>query len=257
MIRRDHPILDAAEVAPRLWIGSHPPVSGHRCGDHPVEYNADVLKCGFHFLVLCAREYQPDKKFFPGVEVHYAPFDDNHSGITPGEAAAAAKAAQATVAAHRRGQACLVTCMAGRNRSGLVTALALSELANVSGREAAETVRERRGLGALTNLSFRGMLERKGAGRFDPCELCEAAPVTRRYWEDEVCWIADCKTCGCPMAVLKAHSRHPSAGQRAHMIRVLRLCGRPGARYVLDDAMRTEPRHYHVHLRPARQRRLV
>lgn len=261
MIKRDHPILDAAEVAPRLWIGSHPPIPGHRCGDHPIEYHADVGECGFGFLALCAQEYQPDARHFPAVEVCYAPFDDNHQGLTTAEFRIAKQAAEETVAAHRRGKSCLVTCMAGRNRSGLVTAMALAELAGVDCGHAGQIVRDKRGLGALTNPSFRGVLQQIGRNPLresrQRCELCEAKPLTRRYWEDGICWIADCKTCGpgVPMAVYREHGRMPSPRHLDHMLEQLRLCAQPGVRYRLDDSMESIPDHFHVHLRPVRSRR--
>ena len=35
----------------------------------------------------------------------------------------------------------------------------------------------------------------------EDCELCEAAVVTKRYFEDETCWIGDCEICLVPMVV--------------------------------------------------------
>lgn len=258
MINRDHPVFDAAEVAPRLWIGSHPPVKGHRCGDHPVEYNADVYRDGgFDFLALCAEEYQPPASHFPGVQVCYAPFDDDPKGLDPRQTNTALDAATKTVQAHRAGRSCLVTCMAGRNRSGLVTALALAGLSGISPAQACEVVRDKRGLAALTNPSFRGILSRarlnptSTQGAVKSCELCEGKRITRRYHEDGLCWIADCKQCNVPMVVYRQHGAMPPQRHLQHMRELLMLCARPGRAFQLDEKMSSIPDHWHAHLRQA------
>lgn len=253
-IRRDHPVLDAVRVTHRLWIGSHPPVPGHRCADHPVEHQADLKRLGFDFLALTASEYQPSGHHFPGVVVCYAPFDDDPAGLDGRQVKVALDAATKTVQAHQAGRRCLVTCWAGRNRSGLVTALALARLSGLAPSDAGDVVRDRRGPGSLVNPSFRGLLQRvqlNGGADVKRCALCEAAPITRRYHEDALCWIADCKDCQVPMAVYREHGVRPPRKHLAHMVRLLRLCGRPGVGYRLDDSMNTIPDHYHVHLRPA------
>jgi len=255
MINTHHPEVDAAKVASRLWIGSHPPVPGHRCGTHTTEAQAgsvDLARSGFTFLVLCAMEYQPDAEHFPGVVVHHAPFDDDAQGLGSKHMQIAVDAAAKTVQAHERGHRCLVTCFEGRNRSGLVTALALSALAGIPAAQAGEIVRERRGLAALTNPAFRGLLSRVAVERSqpDPCELCEAKPITRQYHEDAICWISDCKDCLVPMVVYREHGVAPPRRHFEHMIELLRMCGKPGRRYEVTQDMTTEPRHWHAHLRP-------
>lgn len=258
MINSDHPVADAARVAPRLWIGSHPPIYGVSCcGDHPTgKDKVDLKHGGFDYLVLCAEEYQPGPEHFPGVEVHYAPFDDDSRGLDKRQLDIAINAAEQTVLAHQQGKRCLVTCMAGRNRSGIVTALALSALSGMTPAQACERVRAKRGLAALTNPWFRGFLNRvevkfnNPRARDKPCDLCKAEPITRRYHEDAICWIADCVQCNVPMAVYREHGALPPRQHMEHMIELLKLCARPGQRYVIDDAMETIPDHYHAHLRP-------
>jgi hypothetical protein len=85
------------------------------------------------------------------------------------------------------------------------------------------------------------------------CDLCEAAALTTRYLEDELCWIADCEICVVPMVVWRVHSATPSDEVRDAMIERLRVVadevlGVDGWR--VDDHMRNIPDHYHAHARP-------
>lgn len=41
------------------------------------------------------------------------------------------------------------------------------------------------------------------------CELCEAAVLTTRYYDDDACWIADCEVCRVPMVVWRVHDAAP------------------------------------------------
>jgi hypothetical protein len=107
--------LDATRIASGLWMGAKP------------ETGRAVGESGFDLLVLCAEEYQPPTWDYPGVEVIHAPFDDNDLGPLPHEKATARRAAKRVANALREGSNVLVTCYAGRNRSGLVTGLALVE----------------------------------------------------------------------------------------------------------------------------------
>ncbi len=117
--------------------------------------------------MLAAQEIQPaseDEKLdlFPGLEVICAPIDDD--GASPPnlkEWASVVAASRRVVELHRAGKCVLVTCRMGLNRSGLISALAIRRLAGVSGRVAAETVRERRD-GALSNSGFFVVLNKMG-----------------------------------------------------------------------------------------------
>ncbi|MEO1059474.1 MAG: hypothetical protein AAFY28_21415 [Actinomycetota bacterium] len=87
------------------------------------------------------------------------------------------------------------------------------------------------------------------------CELCEAAPITERYYSDDMCWIAECESCAVPMVVWRHHGANPSEADRAAMIDKLRAVveargGSLAESYWIDEAMRTIPDHFHVHARP-------
>jgi len=53
------------------------------------------------------------------------------------------------------------------------------------------------------------------------CDLCEAALITKRYFEDEVCWIADCEICVVPMVVWREHGSSPSPEIRSRLLESL------------------------------------
>lgn len=85
------------------------------------------------------------------------------------------------------------------------------------------------------------------------CDLCEAAVVTTRYFEDAVCWIADCEICEVPMVVWKVHDPVPPADVRQFLHdRLAEVADEvlgAGA-WSVDDHMRNIPDHYHAHARP-------
>ncbi len=122
--------FDANEIAPGLWMGSKP-MPG-----------ASLRSRGFHVLTLCALEHQPSAEWFPGIELARIFLDDAE---LPGAQALQASALGAQLAkAIKHGARVLVTCRQGRNRSGLVTALALTHLTGCSGVEAVRAVTSRR-----------------------------------------------------------------------------------------------------------------
>jgi len=134
------------QIYPRLWQGSAP---GERVP--------------FDVLVLCAEEWQPTSKTFPGTLVVHAPFDDTPDLSRP-LLLTATKAARLVEQALRERKQVLVTCMAGRNRSGLVSALALCMLTGADGRRVVRQIQSRRA-NALTNASFREFVEQIPAQR--------------------------------------------------------------------------------------------
>ena len=88
----------------------------------------------------------------------------------------------------------------------------------------------------------------------DECELCEAAHTTDWFYEDDLCWVAECEMCWVPMVVWKHHDPNPPDDLRAIMLGHL---AEAVAReyvfergHVIDDNMRTIPTHYHAHARP-------
>lgn len=145
----------AHNVLGGLWIGNAPPIlSAHERGT-----NSRAL-ASFDTIVLCAREYQPEAGLFGGQEVIHAPMDDNFEFMTKECAETAARAARNVIARISEGSQVLVTCLAGRNRSGLVCALALCfGPERLSSNDAIRLVRDARGQHALRNPLFVRFLE--------------------------------------------------------------------------------------------------
>jgi protein-tyrosine phosphatase len=112
-----------------------------------------VARNGFKALVLSAEEYQPPRHAFPGVRVMHAPLDDHYDPITVEEWDHIIRAANFVVHNVSRGRRTLVTCQAGLNRSGIITALAVCLLTGASGRQAVDLVQRRRP-DALSNSNF-------------------------------------------------------------------------------------------------------
>jgi hypothetical protein len=126
--------IDANEITKGLWQGSIPP------------RGTELKRNGYTALVLCAEEYQfkGDDWFFPGVRIIRAPNRDTEGLPTEGELRIAISAAQAATQEIMRGGKVLVTCMAGMNRSGLVSALTLHLLYGWPGTRCIKQVRQKR-----------------------------------------------------------------------------------------------------------------
>lgn len=142
----------ASRIDGDLWQGGYP------------KSLIAVREAGFDMIVLAAHELQPGSMAVPhrfpdGITAVCAPMHDVANGPTPDEVRRAVRAANQVVAALRSGRKVLSTCAAGRNRSGLVTALALVAYHKISGTEAANRVRAARPL-ALTNEGFSAFLDR-------------------------------------------------------------------------------------------------
>ena len=86
----------------------------------------------------------------------------------------------------------------------------------------------------------------------DSCELCEAARFTTWYYEDDLCWVADCEVCDVPMVVWRQHGAEPPEAAVGHMLTEL---GRVAAarfgreEFSVDRVMRQIPDHFHAHAR--------
>lgn len=123
-----------------------------------------VAANGFGLLVLCAHEYQPRAEKFPGVEVIHCPFvDDPTTGATSAQLGRIFDTAR-TLGMVSKGMSrvsgnILVTCHAGRNRSGLVCALGLSEASGAQPALFIQRIKTKR-RGALTNPMFLDLLRR-------------------------------------------------------------------------------------------------
>jgi len=139
--------LNVDQIYPGLWQGAYPPEGGY------------LASGGFRVLVLCAREIQPRATTFPGLEVVYAPNDDDYDRpITMDETRIAINAAKRVARAIQMGKPTLVTCAMGWNRSGLVNAFALHLLTDKSGPECIAHIQSCRRK-SLTNPSFLQVLE--------------------------------------------------------------------------------------------------
>jgi len=115
-----------------LWQGSLPPIG------------TVLQEAGYDTLVLAASEFQSDISY-QDIEVICAPGDDDHrphrmANFLP----VWVSAAKIVVERVHSGKRVLVTCMAGLNRSGMVTALALKELTGWSGEVVVEHIRKNR-----------------------------------------------------------------------------------------------------------------
>jgi hypothetical protein len=90
-----------------------------------------------------------------------------------------------------------------------------------------------------------------GADVEPTCELCEAAPITERYYEDDLCWVAECESCSVPMVVWKRHDPDPPEEIRVVLLKrlaeVMELHFE--SEWWLDDNLRSIPHHYHAHAR--------
>ena len=128
---------DATPVAPRLWVGSKPPL------DRDLT-NIDVV-------VLCAAEYQPERMAFHGA-IWRCPIPDDVLDQAELRGVLATSTAVAKTIAD--GKRVLVTCQMGLNRSAFVTAFALHQLTTMSGDEIVTHIRKHRGSKALFNVWF-------------------------------------------------------------------------------------------------------
>jgi hypothetical protein len=83
------------------------------------------------------------------------------------------------------------------------------------------------------------------------CELCEASPFTRWFHSDDLCWIAECDSCGVPMVVWRVHDPSPPPDVRAALHeRLAAVVGEHSPdRFWIDDTLRSIPDHYHAHAR--------
>lgn len=92
----------------------------------------------------------------------------------------------------------------------------------------------------------------RSSGRAEGCDLCEAARLTEWFYEDEVCWIADCEICYVPMVVWRHHGAAPPPEELSHMHERLAHVAAEllSVEHYVDDNMRNIPDHYHAHARP-------
>lgn len=113
----------------------------------------------FDVIVLAAREYQQAeyRPASPAYEVIYVPLDDSGPPPTPEECWLIRNTASRVARRINAGKHVLVTCWQGRNRSGVISGLALVELGLPGFRAARRIQRLRKG---LTNPHFYEMVVR-------------------------------------------------------------------------------------------------
>lgn len=126
-------------------MGSHPHID-------PTDGRVDVW-------VMCAKELQDSRGAPRRVIVSKIPLSDDGYTLTEGQAREADFIVDGIVHSVLSGKTVLVTCAEGRNRSGLLTALAVRQLEGVTGKDAVRIVRSRRQAKALTNRLFVMYLE--------------------------------------------------------------------------------------------------
>lgn len=145
-------MLDASNIAPRLWMGGKPP------------FDRDLPR--IDVLALCARELQPAQVAFHG-HVLRCPLIDDHLDKT--------MISRALMTAHTVAQcllqrkSVLVTCSQGRNRSGLIVGLALGYITRMTADQLVDLIRTRRRIsGVLSNEAFVEYLRRYVDGKRKP-----------------------------------------------------------------------------------------
>lgn len=148
------PRLDVTQIHEGLYQGGWPP------------FGAELSKRGFDALILAAEENQ-HADYYDGVEVIRAPGRDVEDEellrqYLPGWQATAGEVATLV----KDGNVVLVTCMAGLNRSGVVTAIALNALTGWGGERCVEHIQQKREM-ALCNDTFAAWLKRNLAA-FEP-----------------------------------------------------------------------------------------
>jgi protein-tyrosine phosphatase len=136
--------MTQSKIVPGLFIGSKPAPGRHD--------DIDVI-------VLAAFEYQPTADLFPGVEVIYAPLDDDPSRpMSAEEIGIAARAASRIARRLRIGRRVLCSCAMGLNRSSLIASIAMHDVYGMRADEIIKRIRRARGPWALSNPNFERLL---------------------------------------------------------------------------------------------------
>ena len=81
------------------------------------------------------------------------------------------------------------------------------------------------------------------------CQLCTAEKLTKRYYEDDCWWIADCLTCNVPLVVYKGHTVQVLVVDLDVIYKAIQGIF-PGLKMEhFDFDRRSIPNHYHFHIR--------
>lgn len=140
--------VDVSRVLPKLYQGSTPHGTAETRG-----WAYTLAVRGFDTVVLCSQERQPPTELLTGLEVLRCPLDDNFFSFPETDFRRAVRTAERVARRVRADKRVLVVCTQGRNRSGLVNALALHMLTGLSGTACVQHVRRHR-RHALTNPLF-------------------------------------------------------------------------------------------------------
>src|SRR5690242_18888807 len=106
--------LDATRLGPKLYQGSYP--------------SLPIARRGFRVLVLCASELQKRGEEDGLVTLRCPLFDHSGAALSRRDWVHALRTGQRVAEFVAGGERVLVTCAEGRNRSGLISAIALHEL---------------------------------------------------------------------------------------------------------------------------------
>jgi len=132
---------EATKLLSRFYIGSAPSRS-----------------FGFTYIVLCAKEYQPNAHLLAPANILRMPFSDTEEALSPLLCEQLDGCANLIANQWRKKHRVLVSCIMGRNRSALLSSLALSKITGCHPSDAAILVQEKRidpvGVHALDNPVF-------------------------------------------------------------------------------------------------------
>jgi len=79
------------------------------------------------------------------------------------------------------------------------------------------------------------------------CDLCLAEKLTKWYYEDDICWIADCKSCKIPMLVFKQHTMKVPLWEVRYSFIPL-ILGLFGSKVRLRFQANSCKGHFHIHI---------
>lgn len=145
-----------------------------------------------------------------------------------------------------------VHCELGINRGPSVAYAILRAVEGLSAEGAASAITAARPVAAMAYVAdvehYLAALDQQPG-----CPLCDAAPITRRYAETDLAWVADCAVCGVPMVVWRHHGTEPTDAEHLDMLDMLDevAIDRFGdQRWLVDQERRSIPQHWHAHARP-------
>jgi len=78
------------------------------------------------------------------------------------------------------------------------------------------------------------------------CPLCKAEHLTNWYYEDDLFYFCDCKSCGIPMVVLRRHTMKPSWDEVNGMKYVTRVLFGADIRFRTEQRQIKDHLHWHI-----------